>query len=78
MKTTVRACVILPDSYVTIQRLHDEGTFFQLEREVKTGHEAADFIEQLLAQGGRLIESHNFIDDDDLKMKICAHFEYTT
>lgn len=76
MKTTVRATVILPDSYVRIQRLYDYGTFFQLENEVKTGHEAADFIELLLKKGGKLVESHEFIDDDDLKEKICAHFEY--
>ena len=37
MKTTVRATVILPDAYVRIQRLHDDGFFFQLEEEVKTG-----------------------------------------
>lgn len=76
MKTTVRATVILPDGYVRIQRLYDYRTFFQLEHEVKTGHEAADFIELLLKKGGKLIESHEFIDDDDFKEKICAHFEY--
>ena len=76
MKTIVRATVILPDSYVRIQRLYDYGTFFQLEAEVKTGHDAADFIELLLKKGGKLVESHEFIDDDDLKEKICAHFEY--
>lgn len=76
MKTTVRATVILPDCYVTIQRLHDYGTGFTLEKEIKAGHEAADFVELMLARGGCLIESHEFIDDDDLKKKICAHFEY--
>lgn len=76
MTTTVRATVILPDCYVRIQRLHDYGTFFDLEHEVKTGEDAAEFIELLLSKGGRLIESHEFIDDDDLKEKICAHFEY--
>lgn len=76
MKTTVRATVIIPDCYVTIQRLHDDGRFFQLEREVKTGEEAANFIEQLQAQGGKMIEVHNFIDDDDLRLKVCATFEY--
>ena len=76
MKTTVRATVILPDAYVRIQRLHDEGFFFRLEEEVKTGEEAADFIERLMAQGGRLIEAHEFVDDDDLRLKICAQYEY--
>lgn len=76
MKTTVRATVILPDAYVRIQRLHDDGFFFRLEEEVKTGEEAADFIELLLAKGGKLIETHNFIDDDDLQLKICARYEY--
>lgn len=78
MKTTVRATVILPDCFVRIQRLHDYGTFFELEREVKTGEAAADFIELLKREGGKLIESHEFIDDDDLQTKICAHFEYQT
>lgn len=76
MKTTVRATVILPDAYVRIQRLHDDGNFFQLEEETKVGEDAADFIEQLLARGGKLIETHNFIDDDDLRLKICARYEY--
>ena len=77
MKTTVRATVILPDAYARIQRLHDDGFFFQLEEEVKTGEEAADFIELLQAKGGKLVEVHNFIDDDDLRLKICARYEYT-
>lgn len=76
MKTTVRASVIIPDCYVSIQRLHDDGHFFKLEREVKTGEQAADFIEKLLAAGGRMIEAHEFIDDDDLKPKLSAIFEY--
>ena len=76
MKTTVRATVILPDSYVSIQRLYDDGKFFRLEREVKTGHEAADFIERLQAAGGKLIDCHRFIDEDDFKEKISATYEY--
>lgn len=76
MKTTVRATVILPDTYVRIQRLHDDGFFFRLEEEVKVGDDAADFIERLIAQGGKLIEMHNFIDDDDFRLKICARYEY--
>ena len=76
MTTTVRATIILPDCYVSIQRLHDDGIFFQLEKEIKTGEAAAEFIELLLSKGGRLIESHEFIDDDDFKAKICARFEY--
>jgi len=76
MKTTVRATVILPDAYVRIQRLHEDGFFFRLEEEVKAGEEAADFIERLLTQGGKLIETHEFIDDDDFKLKVCARYEY--
>lgn len=76
MKTTVRATVILPDAYVRIQRLHDDGFFFRLEEEVKTGEKAADFIELLLAKGGKLVETHDFIDDDDFRLKICARYEY--
>lgn len=78
MKTTVRATVIIPDCYATIQRLHDHGTWFTLEKEVKTGHDAADFIDRLIAQGGKMIDAHEFIDDDDFKEKICATFEYIT
>ena len=76
MKTTVRATVILPDAYIRIQRLHDDGYFFRLEEEVKVGEAAAEFIDQLLAKGGKKIESHEYIDDDDFKTKICARFEY--
>ena len=76
MKTTVRATVIIPDSYVTIQRLHDSGTSFLLTEEVKTGHDAADFIERLQTMGGKIIEMHQFVDDDDFKEKWCATYEY--
>lgn len=78
MKTTVRATVILPDAYVRIQRLYDDGSFFRLEEEVRDGKAAAEFIELLLAKGGKKIESHEFIDDDDFQKKIYARFEYIT
>ena len=61
MKTTVRATVIIPDCYVTIQRLHDMGTSFRLEKEVKVGHDAADFIEQIKVVGN-MIDCHEFIE----------------
>jgi len=76
MKTAVRAYVIIPDCYVSIQRLYDDGKFFRLEKEIKTGEEAAEFIENLLAKGGRLLDAHEFIDDDDFKTKLSATFEY--
>lgn len=76
MKTTVRAHVIIPDSYLTIQRLYDDGMSFKLERETKTGEQAASFIEQLIAQGGKLLDAHEFVDDDDFKTKLSATFEY--
>jgi len=78
MKTTVRATLIVPDSYVSIQRLYDKGTFFRLEEERLTGHHAIDFIQRLRAAGGTIIEMHQFIDDDDFKEKWCATYEYTT
>lgn len=78
MKTTVRATVILPDAYVRIQRLHDDGFFFQLEEETKAGEAAAEFVELLLKEGGRLVSVREFFDDDDLVTKTCAKFEYTT
>ena len=77
MKTTVRATVIVEDCYVTIQRLYDDGRFFKLEKEVRTGHDAADFIEKIKVVG-KMIDCHTFIDDDDFKEKTCALFEYTT
>ena len=76
MKTTVRATVIIPDCYCRIQRLHDMGTWFKLEEEIKVGHAAADFIEKMKV-AGNLIDRHEFIDDDDFKQKICATFEYS-
>ena len=76
MKTIVRATVITPDCRVTIQRLYDMGTFFRLETEVKTGHQAADFIDAIRARGGKKIDLHKFIDDDDLQPKWCATYEY--
>ena len=78
MKTTVRAIVVLPDCYVTIQRLHDSGNSFTLEKEIKVGEEAANFIERLKACGGRMIETHEYIDSDDFKQKTYALFEYIT
>ena len=78
MKTTVRASVIIPDCYLSIQRLHDDGHFFQLEKEILTGEQAAEFIERLLAAGGHMIDAHEFIDDDDLKTKLSATFEYVS
>lgn len=76
MKTTVRAHVIIPDCYLTIQRLYDDGKFFRLEKETKTGGQAAEFIENLLTKGGRLLDAHEFVDDDDFKTKLSATFEY--
>lgn len=78
MKTIVRATVIIPDSYVSIQRLYDDGKFFRLERETKAGHEAADFIERLRVNGGKLIDCHKFLDEDDFKEKLSATFEYVS
>lgn len=75
MKTTVRATVIIPDCYITIQRLYDMGTSFRLEKEVKVGYDAVDFIEKIKIVGN-MIDRHEFIDDDDFKKKITATFEY--
>ena len=76
MKTIVRAHVIIPDCYLTIPRLYDDGKFFRLEKETKTGGQAAEFIENLLTKGGRLLDAHEFVDDDDFKTKLSATFEY--
>lgn len=77
MKTIVRATVIIPDCYVTIQRLYDSGKSFRLEKEIKAGHAAADFIEKIKIVG-TMIDRHEFIDDDDFQQKISATFEYIT
>lgn len=78
MKTTVRATAITKDCTVKIQRLYDTGRTFQLEEETLTGNEAVSFIEKLLAQGGKLVERHQFVDGDDMQEKTFALFEYTT
>lgn len=77
MKTTVRVTVVLPDTTAYIQRLHDDGKFFRLEEEVKTGYDAADFIRKLQNAGGKITDAHKFIDDDDLEEKTCMRFEYS-
>lgn len=76
MKTTVRITVIIPDNYGRIQRLYDDGMYFSLQEEVITGADKlADFIEELKARGGREIDKHEFIDDDDFKQKTCVRYE---
>lgn len=78
MKTIVRATVIPQNCTTNIQRLYDLGHTFKLEEETLTGGEAVSFIEKLLASGGRLVERHQFVDDDDMQEKTFALFEYTT
>ena len=69
-KTTVRCTVILPDNYLTIQRLYDYGTWFKLTREIISDvDKAADFIEKIKARGATVIGASEYIDDDDLKQK---------
>lgn len=77
MKTTVRLTVILPDNYGMIQRLHDDGLHFTLEEEIITeAGKLANFIEKLKAAGGKQVDLHHFIDDDDFQQKICIRYEY--
>lgn len=77
MKTTVRLTVIIPDNYGRIQRLHDDGLHFTLEEEIITeADKLADFIEKLKAAGGKQIDLHDFIDDDDFQQKTCVRYEY--
>ena len=78
MKTTVRATVIPQNCTARIQHLYDLGHTFRLEEETLAGAAAVDFIERLLVRGGRLVERHQFIDDDDMTEKTFALFEYTT
>lgn len=77
MKVTVRCTVIIPDNYARIQRLYDHGTFFMLDEEdMSDAEQIADFIEKLKARGGKMIETHDFMDDDDFNQKTSATFEY--
>ena len=69
-KTTVRLTVKLPDNYGNVQRLYDYGAWFRLEEERITNvDKLADFIMRLKARGGKLIDTNEFIDDDDLQWK---------
>lgn len=77
IKTTVRCTVILPDNYGRVQRLHDYGTFFDLDREVITDvDKLADLVAELQRRGGKLIAHREYIDDDDLKEKQSFTYEY--
>lgn len=75
-KTTVRLTVKLPDNYGNVQRLYDYGSWFRLEEERITDVEKlADFIMRLKARGGKLIDTNEFVDDDDLKWKQTFTYE---
>ena len=75
-KTTVRLTVRIPDNYGRIQRLYDYGAWFDLKEETITDVEKlADFIINMKAQGAKLIDSNDFIDDDDFKPKMTFTFE---
>ena len=75
-KTTVRLTVKLPDNYGNVQRLYDYGSWFRLEEERITDVEKlADFIMRLKARGGKLIDTNEFVDDDDLQWKQTFTYE---
>ena len=75
-KTTIRLTVKLPDNYGNVQRLYDYGPWFRLEEERITDVEKlADFLMKLKARGGKLIDSNEFIDDDDLQWKQTFTYE---
>ena len=75
-KTTVRLTVKLPDNYGNVQRLYDYGAWFRLEEERITNvDKLADFIMRLKARGGKLIDTNEFIDDDDLQWKQTFTYE---
>lgn len=78
-KTIVRCTVILPDNYARIQRLYDYGTWFDLQRDRITDVEKlADFIMKMREQGGKLIDTNEYLDDDDFKMKQSFTYELIT
>lgn len=75
-KTTIRLTVKLPDNYGRVQRLYDYGQWFRLEEERITDVEKlADFLMKLKARGGKLIDTNEFIDDDDLQWKQTFTYE---
>ena len=75
-KTIVRLTVRIPDNYGRVQRLYDYGAWFDLKEEIITDvGKLADFIVNMKAQGAKLIDSNDFIDDDDLKPKMKFTFE---
>jgi len=77
IKTIVRCTVIIPDNYGRVERLHDHGTSFSLEREVITDvDKLADLVSELKRRGGKLIAHHDYIDDDDFKEKQSFTYEY--
>ena len=79
MKTTVRCTIILPDNYARVQRLYDHRTWFTLEEEIITEiNRLTWLIEGMNSKGGKIIDNHQFIDDDDLKEKTCIVYEYIT
>lgn len=75
-KTTVRLTVILPDNYARVQRLYDYGAWFKLAEEtIHNVDKIADFINNIKARGGKLINQNEFIDDDDFKTKQSFTYE---
>ena len=75
-KTTVRLTVILPDNYARVQRLYDYGAWFHLDREIISDvDKIANFITNMKARGGKLIDQNEFVDDDDFKTKQSFTYE---
>lgn len=75
-KTTVRLTVILPDNYARIQRLYDYGAWFHLDREtIGDVDRIANFITDIKARGGKLIDQNEYISDDDFQPKQSFTYE---
>ena len=75
-KTTVRLTVILPDNYARVQRLYDYGKWFDLTREIISDVDRiANFITDIKARGGKLIDQSEYISDDDLQPKQSFTYE---
>lgn len=75
-QTTIRAFITLPENSARIQRLYDDGRVFRLEEERIEGiYTLITFVDGLRAQGGKIVQSWDYIDDEDGKKHEAVVYE---